>query len=610
MAGLNFLSSNTSSPQSSSGRALGVMVGSQSLYGALLERETSTQLVRRLSRQRGGDYAAGGMPEPEPPGMAENDVTEDFTLQIGNGNGAEMFLGSEFGDLGSSGFGNNAASTPTFALELEDMVDECHGLGYTDAPLAFCLPATDVHMVELLLPDAKPDKPASEKKLIQVLEARYDGVIEKGRVAFLPMTPQGEGARYLALVGQATDSVIASLTTLAEERTGKDVPAELLDNEISLYFGLARSQARAAMRATDDGDAGRTLLVRVGGQDALVLFLDGEVLEHAEVVRSLTAFDAAETVCSRVLLLQDEYGIGEVDRVLLVGQEQEASLADSFATFFPDADVDLLRKYVPGGTDDQSDATLLVPAVAAALRMVGHRTINAFEPINLLPSNLFKKRVSFNFSWHIPALYALLFIVAAFFVLRYFTMERKISEAEEQLQQYPVEDVDTSPRVVQARIDSLEQVYQGYVHGLSVVDSLLAGNDQWGRALAGLAREAAAVRGVWVESWDIGAGPNQVVLEGNSTSRDRVVRLAERLDGNIQEVTFSEIREWPVYSFRVVMPLYTGLPEAAKYLRQQLAEAEASQAPADPVRPAADGSAALNDEQPPAASVALREEEP
>jgi len=47
-----------------------------------------------------------------------------------------------------------------------------------------------------------------------------------------------------------------------------------------------------------------------------------------------------------------------------------------------------------------------------------------------------------------------------------------------------------------------------------------------------------------------------------------VVQLAERMGGELQALTFSEIREWPVYSFTMLVPLKAELPEAAKYLRE------------------------------------------
>ncbi|WP_243663627.1 hypothetical protein [Rhodothermus marinus] len=89
----------------------------------------------------------------------------------------------------------------------------------------------------------------------------------------------------------------------------------------------------------------------MGSDDTLVLFVQGETLQHAESLRSLTVHDTPETVCSRILLLQDEYGIGEVSHVFLVGEQGETEIQRSLEVFFPNARVENLRYYLP--LDDQ-----------------------------------------------------------------------------------------------------------------------------------------------------------------------------------------------------------------------------------------------------------------
>ncbi len=620
MAGLNPFSLGGDGAAEVS-RALGLMVSGQALYGVLLERSVGgTQLIRRLSRQRGSDYASAGPVGADPMGAdfaggaaaqpGAGEAGDDFTLQIGEeAGGGDLFISSEFGDLsGADGDpfgagGGQAAAVPSFALELTDLIGECSDIGYDEAEVAFCLPATEVHTLELHAEDAAPGERLGRKKLLKLLAGQYDGAVDKERAAFLPMTPTAQGApRYLALIGQVVDPVTATLAGLKEDKQARQVPARLLETEISLYFGLARalderqrlvdrSRARAAEDEADADDAetgedaaqaaaaaaaqaaGQTLVVRVGSEDTLVLFLEGGALRHAETLRSLTAFDAAETICSRVLLLQDENGIGEVGRVLLVSKEQEEALAASFEVFFAEAQVERLLHHLPG-TEHAGDAdpTQLVPALAAALRLTGHTTLDAFEEVNLLPKELTRSAFTMPVSWHVPALYLVLFAVTFFFMARYFSMEQKITEAEVRIQQYATEEVTTDPRVVQARIDSLKQLQQEYVRGLEVLDLLLSGSDRWSRALAGVSQSTAAVRGVWVESWQ--ATGNELRLSGNATTRDRIVRLAERLDGALQQVTFAEVRDWPVYSFTMTTPLYTGLPEVTQYLRQHVATAE------------------------------------
>ncbi len=575
--------------------ALGLMVTERALYGVLLERgEGGTRVVRHLSRQRSGDTGPAAVPAEVPD--FEEESAEDFSIQFGDGasggGGGDLFLANEFGDLSEGGATGNALAAPAvpapgFALELQDLLSECRDAGYERPAIAFCLGAADVVQVELLVlgtqvEDGQAPPKVKPKKLFELLADQYAGAADAENTAFLPMTPSEEGLpRYLTLVAPPTNPVATTLERL-RDAGGDDLPnARLLETEVPVYLGLARAvlrrdrPARSLADDATDADAPSTLLVRAGAEDTLVLFLQGETLHHTETLRSLSAYDAPETICSRVLLLQDEYDIGEIDRVLIVSEEEEEELAGSFEMFFPEARVEPLKDLLPGGEEAASGvassapASAAVPATGAALRLADHAGFKAFEKVNLLPKSLLRRRFKLRMpggSWHIPALLAVLAALAFFFAARYTGNENAIEAKQAELERFPAAEQDA--RLVQARIDSLQGVVTRYTRGLSLLDELLMGGDQWSQALHGVSRATSGVKGVWVEGWT----PQQedhLQLTGNATSRDRIVELADRLDGTIQQVSFSEIREWPVYSFTMTMPLKTGLPETTRYLREQ-----------------------------------------
>ena len=93
------------------------------------------------------------------------------------------------------------------------------------------------------------------------------------------------------------------------------------------------------------------------------------------------------------------------------------------------------------------------------------------------------------------------------------------------------------------------------------------------------------------------AGSSALLLQGHVVqtapvlSQDPLLRLlgegqlAERLDGQIASLTFSEIREWPVYTFEMKVPLRIELPEAARYLREQVALENELAEPTSPATP-------------------------
>ncbi len=573
---------------------LGIMVTGRALQGVLVRLEAEGPVVlHRLVRQRNArpSHATHPAGAAMSPAMAEEVAGGDFTIQFGeNGTGGapapDFFLKSEFsGFQTAEGNGALAAKPQGFIFELAEMLDECRRAGYENPAVAFCAAASEVAHVELTVVEkdkgkgkapARRDKEPSREALLALLAEQYKGEIEPERVAFIPLaSTETGGRRYLAQVARPTESVAATLQAIRKQKEERMPSVRLLDSETSLYLGLARTvQATLEAGAAPAGGEQRrahTLVVRAGAEDTLLMFLEGDRLRHFENMRSLTAFDSPDTICSRVLLQQDEYGVEDVQNILVLSDEHEEELKDSFRAFFPDANVASLRECLPVGGDaatQEAAAAAQVPALAVALRALGTPALkDVFYDVNLLPRRLIRQKVELPVTWHVLVLGVVLFAVSLFFGGRYITMEQKIDHYRDNLRAFPPSLADEDPRVLQSRIDSMQTTYNGYVRALSVLDTLLVGSDRWSRTLEDVSNEAAAVRGIWIESWT--PGGNQVQMTGNATSRDRVVALAERLGAEIETLSFSEVREWPVYLFTMRMPVEDELPEAARYLRER-----------------------------------------
>lgn len=584
------------------------MVTGRTLHASLLEQTgDGLRLVRTFTRQR----SSRGASTPEASMGDDLDALEesgsDFNIQFGDEGGSDvdnMFIASEFGGLegGAADLsgGSSADVAVSFALELADIVAECEDLGYARPSMAFALEASDVSAVELHLPDEtateEKDKAISRKKLVAALKEQQGDAADDERVAFLRLTPTDEGVpRYLAVTARAENPVTTTLTELREEKR-RLPPAKLLDTEVPLYLGLGRGMVAAQDTPADTNGAGEeepvyTLMVRVGGDDTLVLFLEDDHLKHTENLRSLTAAEPPETICSRVLLLQDEYGIGEIAHVLLASEDREGDLADAFEMFFPEAHVRGMREELPpttNGTPSEGNAAT-IPATLAALRLANDPAYaDAFADINFLPPELRRRQFVLPVTWHIMAMYVVLFCTVLFFVARFFTLQSSIQDYRDRVNQQQPEFVDADPNVLQARIDSLQNVHAEVIRGLDVLEDLMVGSDRWSRAMERAAREMSVVEGLWVDSWQ--PSGNELQLRGSATSRDGVVTLAERLDGRVETLTFAEIREWPVYAYTLRIPLSNELPEAAVFLRERIAEQQAAAGEQPPM-----SSAALDD---------------
>lgn len=584
---------------------LGVSVSSRAVHAVLVEEgESGIEVVKHFVRQRSTRFAGSqqGLPVSAP-SFQESINEGDISVQFGQGASTQdLFFSSEFSgfDNAIGGDGSSVETAPkqvaTFALELADIVAECETAGYENPNVVFALGNTDLTQVELtgFVSDKKrkddDDAKAptlSQKQWLDLLKTQHQGVVEPQRLAFVPMTPNDSGLpRTLALFPQASDSITATLQAMRKQK-GHQLPSvRLLDTEVTLYLGLARSAFDLDQPANADK---YTLVVRAGAEGTLVLFAQGNTLLQSENLRSLTAYDAPETICSRVLLQQDEHGIADVDYVLLLSEDQEAEVLESFRMFFPDAQIEPLIRVLPSVERLPDNKSAFVPALASTLRVLeDERYTGVFESVNLLPRELTRRRIKLPITWHAMVLCVLLFFTVFFFTARYFSMQADINTYRYRVAiQDPTASVDNvDPQVLQGRIDSLRNVHDSYVRALDVLDSLLVGSDQWSRSLEEITAATSKVTGLWIDSYAPSGA--RLRLTGNATSRGRIVDFADRTKGEIVSLTFSEIREWPVYSFEMTLPRHMDMPEAARYLREHLSqEVEMAVAPAAQVSPEA-----------------------
>ena len=592
------------------GAVLGVYVAPETIEAVLLRKgEHGAEIVQRFVRQRASKSEMVHSKELALalPGLKTADDA-DYTLEVGDGSaGGGGFLPTEFAgiakkkpvvteDDAKAAAGGALGSRP-FALQLREILQECRTLGAEHPDVAFCIAPPDVSYVELAVPPAEgKDKketaeataagaitPPERKRLLALLPQHYGGPVQEDRVDFLPLASVGGKRRFLALVADPSEPVAQTLTVLREQDPGLAPSARLLDAEPSLYTALlAHSLAPA------EGE--HTAIVRVGTDDTLVLFFDGPRLRHLERLRSLTSFDAPDTICSRVLLQQDEKRVGELHNVLVVSAGRGDRLLDAFRGYYPDAAVESMQRALAesGVRLPDDDETLLragtVPAIGIALRRLEGWDTEA--EINLLPRTLRKrKRRSLPFAWHSALALLLLLATAAFGYVRY---DAKADEMEELRQFYaenPLPPPPADPAVLQARVDSLDLAYATYTRALHVLDSLLVGSDKWISTMERVSSATRAAPQTWIDSFQPQGG-TAADLTGYALSRLAIVDLSRRLSGAIQQITYQDIGERRVYNYQMVIPIPSEMPRAALYLRN-VAEGDAEPQGETAINPAA-----------------------
>lgn len=550
---------------------LGVHVRPDAVHGVFMRGpENEIQVIH--SSERGRSIQGGYTPD------VTTETEEGVQLNFGNsGNGggaADLFLESEFGDLANMASQDDAGilggqkSAPV-VFEIKDLIDECISAGHGKPQVSFCIGSPYVDYVELDIPNEKGKKKTGEirrDKLLSLLGENYSGSFDKETVGFIPMTELEGRRRYLGVVPSQQDVLRESLELLREQSGMRSISLQSIDSEVSLLTGMARW-------AIAPNEEENTAIVRVNENDTLVILLHGNSLHHQEHMMGVTSMDSPDTVCSRVLLQQDVQGIGNVHQVVVLSEHRESELMRGFSSFYPEARVTTLSQAlvqrgvrVPPGKSELPVSSL--PAIGAGIQqLLLDDKSSPFGEVNLIPKHLrrIRRKLEFPIAWHTLLVAVLLFLGALFFVGVYFAQMSKINQAEQRLAAFPVE-VTQSPQQVQAQIDSLRHEYVRITSTLNTIDSLLVGSDRWSRSVTRLARASSNAGGVWVEQ----SSPqgNTVRLTGHATSRNQVVQFAERMEGTIDELRFSEIREIPVYSYILTATIPDDLPPVALYLRE------------------------------------------
>ncbi|MFV1981337.1 MAG: PilN domain-containing protein, partial [Rhodothermia bacterium] len=128
------------------------------------------------------------------------------------------------------------------------------------------------------------------------------------------------------------------------------------------------------------------------------------------------------------------------------------------------------------------------------------------------------------------------------------------------------------PALLQAKVDSLNQVYARLTSSLGTLDSLLVGSDRWSRFLDHLTRATGEGSGIWLDKV-VSTATGTVTISGSARTRGRVSEFTRELDGVIKQLSSVDVKtkggEVTIYNFQMSTTVKSELPEVALYLRDR-----------------------------------------
>jgi hypothetical protein len=568
---------------------LGVAITADTVHAVLLRRsEGAPQIVGRFLRQRASATSKLATVEgltAALPGLQADD--QDYHLEIGDGSasGSSNFAPAELGGLGRGGAKKQQTGTPgaapvaagrPVAPQLREILQECGTMGFANPAVAFCLAPPDVTYVELNRPSGKDGRKSDDRKaLMEALREEIPGMTED-RVAFIDMTPSQNAERVLAVAAPAGDPASESLRALAEQHATLAPSERFVDAEAGVYTALMQR----ALLATPGERVG---LVRVGTEDTTVYFWEGDRLLHTERLRSVSAYDPPDTVCSRVLLQQDEKRIRDLSTMVVLTAGRSEPLMDAFRKVYVGTAVEPIHQVLAGlgiGLEEEADGlkAASATALATALRWLEHGAGDV--EANLLPRSLQRQRKSVRIAWHTAVAVGLLIAVAVFGFMRFQERATEIEALRQDLIVNPPPVPLHDPAVLQARVAELDRTYTTYTRALHVLDSLLIGSDRWITTMERLSRATASTPRTWIDNVQPATGAS-LTVSGHSLTRLAIVEMARRLGGAIQQLNYQDIGQQRVYSFQLLVPAPFEMPRAALYLRTAEAEREDTGGPSE-----------------------------
>ncbi|MCS7081668.1 MAG: hypothetical protein RML47_01690 [Bacteroidota bacterium] len=540
-------------------RVAGIYVTPQRVYAAVLSYQNGRIRVHRLESK---PRAFSSMAQA----LATGDSQEQGARASGVG---FLDLPSPLNSVAMELAESESSESLAYAPFIEqpgpsDIVVELRELLETEAfehrlQVGFCITEPDLLLQELAIPADWDQERMEFRSLFRLLRERSDQPVSPDAVGFVPFKDRA----VLAIMRMPTSPVLSSLNTL-RELWGRRFPrVGLIDAEPTTLLGIARA---CHLMMADEV----SFIVRVGLEETLVLALRGETLLRVESLKAVTIYDAPETICSRLLLLQDDEGLERVHNLYVLAEGGDSDrLRAQMEAYFPGAYVVPLSEglsdmaiVLDEGVNPEHVEAYTIP-IAVALRLITNDHA-LFYDVNLLPPDLERRPAQIELAWHGYALLLLLFVSTLFFVGRLHQQRLELRRWEEAVRSA----APLSPsleRELRARIDSLRALGLQYEAATQALDSLLLGSDRWSRALAQIAEATGVVGGIWIREWV--PDKEHVDLSGYALDRDRIVALARRLDATIQAVTFDEIRGARVFQYHMRVPTPERLPRSVEYLR-------------------------------------------
>ncbi|TVR14716.1 MAG: hypothetical protein EA391_12340 [Balneolaceae bacterium] len=340
---------------------------------------------------------------------------------------------------------------------------------------------------------------------------------------------------------------LLNLVELAETFSKKKLMVIDRQPDEALWVGLVRANYQL-----DDDEI--TCLIALGEKSSRIMFMKGtEIMNVLPIISEGEEEDQIlNTIFSKILFEIDKGEVPKINRILLVRSGKKSSKAMSyFQKQFDDIEVNYLvlnSEKVTYADEILNSPEYLQPYISAIGAAWAASGVNdkAFGDFSLLPEYVREKQRVLKIEWHGIAILILIALTPLFINNLYFEKANELSQLEQEVSS------------MQAQIDELTPIAnmtQDLITDFQVINAennrlieLAEYSQKWSEVMRILNEGVSDIPSIWLTT--LRTSGDHINLTGISLTREQIPVLAQLFsDANINQVSETEIRGQPVYSF-------------------------------------------------------------
>jgi len=319
-----------------------------------------------------------------------------------------------------------------------------------------------------------------------------------------------------------------------------------------------------------------TVIIHVGHEISRLIFLKGMQLLHisqmiGEGSDSFYEFGSspaklASTICSRLLLEQDNLNLEKIDHIILTGSACQAEFEKPLHEWFGKL-VAIERVQLPqlsvGSMDSDIIESLpqLVVPLGAAWRSLDVDNVKSYA-VDLTPNKIREKQKVFKLGIPGWIIFSLIPILTFLFTFKIINMREQVRNLRTQYQKKQQELV--ALKEIDARISVERNKLIFYQSTYGVLDSLVAGTYTWSDFLLQIALQSEAIGDIWITNISR-IGQNLAYVKGYSKDSEKIPLYANAFNNSIlRKVIIQEIKNRKVYGFEIEIEITDKQPTPAK----------------------------------------------